>query len=163
MHLFLPVLSYSISTQGRRKVWNIEGACSTVVGIICPLVEIGLTVLPNIALGGLKPPKSPPCDGLLLQKQAFQLEKNRTLLIAHFQSWILFSRILNLLFVFLLEYFGSFDKKTHSYLCIFFVNFDSQTKIKEIKTSSKFGENKIRNSWNHLMSRSFIHVQKIFF
>ena len=39
------------------------GACITVVGIICSLVEIGLAVLPNI--GGLKPPKSPtpPCDG----------------------------------------------------------------------------------------------------
>ena len=32
--------------QGRRKVWKSGGARSTVVGIISPLVDIGLTVCP---------------------------------------------------------------------------------------------------------------------
>ena len=35
------------SIQGRRKVWKSGGANCNVVGIICPLVQIGLTDLPK--------------------------------------------------------------------------------------------------------------------
>ena len=34
-------------SQGRRKVWKSKGALSTVVGIICPQVEIGLAIWPK--------------------------------------------------------------------------------------------------------------------
>ena len=42
--------------QGRRKVYKSEGASNNVVGIICPLIEIRLTYLPEF--GGSLPPSS---------------------------------------------------------------------------------------------------------
>ena len=42
--------------QGCRKGWKFGGARSTLAGQICPLVEIGLTVWPNIGGGGYSPP-----------------------------------------------------------------------------------------------------------
>ena len=44
--------------QGRGKVWKSSGAHSTAVGITCPLVEIGLTVLPKT--GKAKAPPATP-------------------------------------------------------------------------------------------------------
>ena len=52
---FFSNLNYN---SGPSQGLKIRGAHSTVVGIICPLVEIGLTVLPNI--GGAEVPKVPP-------------------------------------------------------------------------------------------------------
>ena len=55
-------ISFYLTEQGRRKVWNSGGLVVLGGDNVSPLVEIGLTDLPNIG-GGLKPPQPPPCDG----------------------------------------------------------------------------------------------------
>ena len=66
-------------SQGRRKFWESRGGgCSNVVGIICPLVEIGISDLPKN--GRARAPLPPSCDspGVVYPKE---VPKNHHLLI----------------------------------------------------------------------------------
>ena len=56
--------------QGRRKVRKFRRA-SNVVGIICPLIEIGLTYLPTSRGGGGEDPPAHGSDGFVFMPMRF--------------------------------------------------------------------------------------------
>ena len=66
-------ISFYLTEQGRRKVWNSGGLVVLGGDNVSPLVEIGLTDLPNI--GGAKAPPSPHLATALLSTYIWRSNK----------------------------------------------------------------------------------------